>query len=953
MITPNDPAFRQFTPDPVDHDLPGSTMTPSLDSPGVFTVSSVARSSTVATSIESRQSIQSLQSPKGSFAPHPHSPSSPAFLSSPIRRKPLPPNVAPLTRTAVDHRSSITSSPSAATRTTTRTTITNNTPSSACLQQEQFTLRDLDKYPHGQSPLHTPHGSITAFPTADIPKPRVANVSPFENIHTRIASQPLIPTTHRDLPPQQGKEPKRALTMALHLPSSRPPPLRIDLNSRKMSSGSSDYNKQLPKTPGSKITSFFGWKSAASPGTESNSTEISDSILSPMPSPMIASTQPSAQSSRFPSRDSFGAPSPKMLPSRAHTMPAEHAISSKVADLENELREISCELAGSIRREMDLEDLVERLQTEMSIPDGHRRGSDYFSDSGYGSVKYPLSENGMGKGEEIEKMKRSYEQERAQMKLDLSQKLQEERSRRQVAESHVHILEGQVHQLRREKVDTSNAAARAKELETALEDTRRRLTEERQLKDNFEDLLTAMRVELEQHRNERDQLQSRMQQEIEALRNENSLLSQSRKMITDTQPQQSRFNSIAEEDGEPPMRISGLSRSNSLARIPPSRSGGLSRSGSLSRPSSMIGKERDFRESLVDRVKDVEMQRDALHQTVKSLLERQNYLAKQHQKRVRVLELEIDRIKQSNSPRRPGYEREVITLREEINILRRRADDALEQKWQCEKGLAGLKMDLDRAEQETSSLRALLLEHAVNPADHGLEADDLSDFHATSKSLEDAYRQLQSNRQGRFVSADDSDLEDALVRQVLQQVAMNSALRNRLAQAIGQGEQEQKISAERINEMQAKLKLLEETLILAQQQSEDEMAKHEQEILALNESHNAQLLRAKNGVRSPALLSPLLPTSPFSGPRSPRLQVTTSGPGVALNEAVHVSSLEAKVKELEKALRDADKEMEQVVGRMNKAQIEVAELQTDRDEALRRTRKLQAQIIDQINNGDN
>ncbi|KMU87369.1 hypothetical protein CIHG_05161 [Coccidioides immitis H538.4] len=713
MITPNDPAFRQFTPDPVDHDLPGLTMTPSLDSPGVFTVSSVARSSTVATSIESRQSIQSPQSPKGSFAPHPHSPRSPAFLSSPIRRKPLPPNVAPLTRTAVHHRSSITSSPSAATRTTTRTTITNNIPSSACLQQEQFTLRDLDKYPHGQSPLHTPRGSITAFPTADIPKPRVANVSPFENsIHTRIASQPLIPTTHRDLPPQQGKEPKRALTMALHLPSSRPPPLRIDLNSRKMSSGSSDYNKQLPKTPGSKITSFFGWKSAASPG------------------------------------------------------------------------------------------------------------------------------------EDIEKMKRSYEQERAQMKVDLSQKLQEERSRRQVAESHVHILEGQVHQLRREKVDTSNAAARAKELETALEDTRRRLTEERQLKDNFEDLLTAMRVELEQHRNERDQLQSRMQQEIEALRNENSLLSQSRKMITDTQPQQSRFNSIAEEDGEPPMRMSGLSRSNSLARIPPSRSGGLSRSGSLSRPSSMIGKERDFRESLVDRVKDVEMQRDALHQTVKSLLERQNYLAKQHQKRVRLLELEIDRIKQSNSPRRPGYEREVITLREEINILRRRADDALEQKWQCEKGLAGLKMDLDRAEQETSSLRALL-EHAVNPADHGLEADDLSDFHATSKSLEDVYRQLQSNRQGRFVSADDPDLEDALVRQVLQQVAMNSALRNRLAQAIGQGEQEQKISAERINEMQAKLKLLEETLILAQQQSEDEMAKHEQEILALNESHNAQLLRAK------------------------------------------------------------------------------------------------------------
>lgn len=459
----------------------------------------------------------------------------------------------------------------------------------------------------------------------------------------------------------------------------------------------------------------------------------------------------------------------------------------------------------------------------------------------------------------------------------------------------------------------------------ALDDTRRRLTEERQLKDNFEDLLTAMRVELEQHRNDRDQLQAQMQQEIQALRNENKALSQTRKPLPEPQPQQPRFNSIAEEDGDFLSRSSGLSRSNSIARIPPSRPPGLVRSGSLSRPSSMIGKERDFRESLVDRVKDVELQRDALHQTVKRLLDRQAHQAREHEKRIRVLEIELDRVKASSSPRRRGYEREVTTLREEINILRRRADEALEQKWQCEKGLSGLKMDLDRAEQETTSLR-VLLEQAVNPS------EDMTSFHDSTASLEEIYKKLKSNRQQGLPSADGSNWDEDLVNQVLEQVATNSALRARLSQAISRGEHDQTLSAEKISDMQTKLKFLEETLILAQQQSEEEMAKHEQEISSLKESHNAQLFRAKNGIRSPALLSPLLPTSPFAGPRSPRLEITRSGPGVALNQAVHVADLEAKVKELEKALRDADKEMEQVVGRMNMAQIEVAELQADRYE---------------------
>ena len=114
-------------------------------------------------------------------------------------------------------------------------------------------------------------------------------------------------------------------------------------------------------------------------------------------------------------------------------------------EMEEELREISSELAGSIRREMELEDLVDRLQLEASQgPELGRRTSDYFSDSGSGSYRYPLSDAGGSKGEDVAKQKRISEQEKAQFKLSLTQRLQDERDQRKVLEKHVRQLEEQV-----------------------------------------------------------------------------------------------------------------------------------------------------------------------------------------------------------------------------------------------------------------------------------------------------------------------------------------------------------------------------------------------------------------------------------------------------------------------------------------------------------------------------
>lgn len=583
---------------------------------------------------------------------------------------------------------------------------------------------------------------------------------------------------------------------------------------------------------------------------------------------------------------------------------------------------------------------------------------------------------------------------------------------------------------------------RVKELENACDDLRRKLSQEQQVKDNFEDLLTALRSELESSHNERDNLRdeivpqlrarvegleaeaadheklryesSRMQQELQNLQNENTTLVNARKQL-DMQTQMNRFNAIAEDPSHPSPRSSvGLTRSNSLARgsvmgagkRPPSLA--LGRSGSVSKGSSF-----ESRDALAERVKDVEQQRDALHRALKSLLERQEHQTRENEKKIKQLEMERDRAL-SSSPARMGYDSEVAILREEINTLRRRADEAIEQKWQCEKGLSGLKMDLDRSEQEIGSLRSLLLEKDILiPA--GLSqtnGERPGSAQVTSASLEKAYADLQSayaesldrvkalemssndeetvsaltqlqqsltsavsdrdfaqsqaeayrsqvdhlqdservHLQSEVMQADElrasSRRVEDLASQVGTQLEANAALRARLAAAVDRGEQEQKANAARIIHLQGRLKSLEDKLMAAQQASEEAIARHEEEIKDLRESHSTQLLRVK-ALASPRSFAPKSPLSPlFAGAsRSPRLDFTSSGPGMSVSESSKTDFLKRKVIELEAALADADREMEEVVGKMNIAQIEVMELQNEREEAMRATRRLQAIVV--------
>jgi len=149
--------------------------------------------------------------------------------------------------------------------------------------------------------------------------------------------------------------------------------------------------------------------------------------------------------------------------------------------------------------------------------------------------------------------------------------------------------------------------------------------------------------------------------------------------------------------------------------------------------------------------------------------------------------------------------------------------------------------------------------------------------------------------------------------------------------------------------MQSKLKSLEDQLMAAQQASEEKISKHEDEIRDLKDSHNFQLQRMKEGLRSPRTFGPKSPISPLfaSSAKAPRIMSTTSGKAMSVSEDSKMDFLKQRVIDLEGALAEADKEMEEVVGRMNVAQIEVMELQNEREEAVRETKRLQKKIEDE------
>ncbi|KAF5021843.1 hypothetical protein F66182_6136 [Fusarium sp. NRRL 66182] len=796
-------------------------------------------------------------------------------------------------------------------------------------------------------------------------------------------------------------------------------------------------NKPLPKSPSqnSPFASLFNW---AAPSPSPSATEFSSTSSPISPSKHGAANDTPYSTVSNPYSDIYKDSSSvtDILRYReSYSSVSQSPTYAQIDEMEDELKAISAELASSIRREIDLEDLVDRLQEQINNPQNGKRSSDYYSDSGYSSAKMSEVEPSR---DELDRIQRKSEQEKASIRLELTNKLQDERGRRKALDQQIKELAEKASQVDLVQMNNLDASGRLKDLENTCGDLRRRLSEERTVKNNFEDLINAIRGELHEATSERDnlrdevvpQLKARVEGlEIEAAEYSN-LTYESSKMQQELQILRREYDTIrgSPRSGSPTPSMNRMSRAMSggfgggLARSNSVATGSFrgQRPSGLSRSNSVKNLQNESRESLAERLKDVEAQRDALHSALKNLLERHHLQNRENEKKIRILQNEREKLLGA-SPRKAGFEREISNLRTEINVLRRRAEDALDQKWQVESGLGGLKMDLDKAEGEISLLRDLLQEKDIlippsfaRSSGSSNGGSSFGDAPVTSESLVKAYDQLKAaymdslerikeleretgtdektqlavERLERTLSIAVSERDAAkhevdglrsqydemsqhesqnieseraladelnesarrvgeLASQVQQQLSANAQLRERLSKAVIRGDNDRKANSDHIADLQVRLKGMEDQLIAAQTASEDRVNRHEDEISAIRDAHNAQLQRMGSdagigGLRSPgfqanrkpSLLTPLSPRFP-GGPRSPRLAEKT------FEDAAQMDVLRQRVSELEKALEDTEHEMQEIVAKMSTAQIEVLNLQDEREAAVRETRRLQ------------
>ncbi|PHH76274.1 hypothetical protein CDD82_4063 [Ophiocordyceps australis] len=857
---------------------------------------------------------------------------------------------------------------------------------------------------HSTSPL--PDGQASSTETLD---PSFQGARPLDtgDNHPRHYSQLLHMHAPRPVPPHLILD--KVDSPALHHVTD---PF---LTTSSCSPDSAHLNKPLPRSPGqsSPFASFFGWRNSSPTATE----------VSSIPSP-LSLRKASADDALHPNNSS-SATSSKAHGAQSNPIqycesylctppPLQASSSCQIEEMEEELKAISSELAASIRREMDLEDLVDKLQDHSSNSQAPgKRTSDYFSDSGYSSAKTSEYEQNR---EEIDKIQRRSEQEKASIRLELTTKLQDERSKRKELDAQIKLLADKASRVDLVQINNLDANDRVRDLESTCEDLRRKLSEERDSKSNFEDLLSALKGELKDTCNERDNLRDevipQLRARVEGLESEaasySNLTYESTKMQQQLQSLQKENTALRNTPNSASEEARGLPRSNSVAasslrpRAPPGLNG-------LSRSDSVKNAQNESREHLAERLKDVEAQRDALHRALKSLLERQEFQNRENQKKIQLLETERERLL-AESPRKAGFEKDISNLRAEINVLRRRAEDALEQKWQVEKGLVGLKMDLDRAEEEIASLRDVLKEHdiLIRPsATRSGGVDGESSAPITSESLSRAYRELQDaynelldriktlqakagsgaadSKTGAALKRLEQSLSDAvserdvarqqaqglrtqvdvlaeteskslgrekdfadeigeaaqrveqLAAQVRKQLSTNAELRTRLSDTVARGDLERKANSERISGLQERLHMLEEQLVAAQSQSEDSVARHEEEISQLREAHNEQLRR----ITSSAALSASKASLQKSGAANMLARSTQTMATQSFEDQVQVEKLRTRVTELEKTLSETEDEVQQVVNKMSEAQIQVMSLQEERETAVRETRRLQ------------
>lgn len=381
-----------------------------------------------------------------------------------------------------------------------------------------------------------------------------------------------------------------------------------------------------------------------------------------------------------------------------------------VDSLVAELRAVGAELAASIGREMQLEDELDlcKLQVEPSsnTNDAGKRTSDYYSDSGASSTRLPAADTEL-KMQGLEKMRRKAEQEKAQMRIDMAQKVQADLNERKALQMHVQALEEEFHAQARHHTDSMSDKER--QLEAALMESKTKIFDRKELeacaneRDNLRDeVVPRLHDRAEALESEIQELQNvtyentRLQQDVHWLRNENQTLINARRLQLETQQQRSRYQPRSVHvdpltpDSTPdhPLRSSSLHREKSL-------------NYSEESPSKVASVMTDCieTESPSDTTNGLQAQRDVLHQTLRTLMLRREVENRQFAKKIKVLEQERDHAL-SDKPQRNNLNSNVQYIRREMGELKTRAKHVIERKWQCEEALATWKMNLNQAGEQ-------------------------------------------------------------------------------------------------------------------------------------------------------------------------------------------------------------------------------------------------------------
>ncbi|KAK9349532.1 hypothetical protein V1522DRAFT_396737 [Lipomyces starkeyi] len=324
-----------------------------------------------------------------------------------------------------------------------------------------------------------------------------------------------------------------------------------------------------------------------------------------------------------------------------------------VESLQNELRQVSAELAASIKRELDLEMLLDKYATtkdsDGELTDG---SSSYPEDDSVGSdrFRHRLRYN-PERFEDLETKLRMAQQEKARLQLEFQHTVDRERQGRRECEEKRKKLEQQLKSKAKSgKKDALLAAnieatENVRSLEVALEEAQRKLYNERMNAQNLEFMLTSIREELQDMSDKPPaELESRARSSIASLN-----------MLQRYQVKASPRGSITSRSVSP----------------------------DLSDP-----------ESMKARIEELEAQRDALQEALRGLKDRYALEVKQGSEQARSLQTQLNRARdltKAIAARRIIHDKDMSFFKEQLEVMKLKLATSQEEKVVLEKNLKELK----------------------------------------------------------------------------------------------------------------------------------------------------------------------------------------------------------------------------------------------------------------------